>query len=98
MRAQVEECIEIIRPALQADGGDIELKDVVVEERARLVGVDGGIVLSTLRFFSKQSLLVTARALGTARAAFELAREYCDTRREWPDGLRPRRGGPAPRQ
>ena len=28
MRAQVEECIEIIRPALQADGGDIELKDV----------------------------------------------------------------------
>ncbi len=28
MRAQVEECIEVIRPALQADGGDIELKDV----------------------------------------------------------------------
>ena len=28
MRAQVEETIEAIRPALQADGGDIELKDV----------------------------------------------------------------------
>jgi Fe-S cluster biogenesis protein NfuA len=28
MRAQVEECIEVIRPALQADGGDIELRDV----------------------------------------------------------------------
>jgi Fe-S cluster biogenesis protein NfuA len=28
MRTQVEECIEVIRPALQADGGDIELVDV----------------------------------------------------------------------
>ena len=28
MRAQVEETIEAIRPALQADGGDIFLRDV----------------------------------------------------------------------
>ena len=28
MRAQVEACIEVIRPALQADHGDIELIDV----------------------------------------------------------------------
>ncbi len=28
MRMQVEETIEIIRPALQADGGDIVLRDV----------------------------------------------------------------------
>lgn len=28
MRQQVEETIEAIRPALQADGGDVELKDV----------------------------------------------------------------------
>ena len=28
MRTQVEETIEVIRPALQADGGDIELHDV----------------------------------------------------------------------
>jgi Fe-S cluster biogenesis protein NfuA len=28
MRTQVEETIEVIRPALQADGGDIVLKDV----------------------------------------------------------------------
>ena len=28
MRALVEETIEIIRPALQADGGDIVLRDV----------------------------------------------------------------------
>ena len=29
MRTQVEETIEVIRPALQADGGDIILRDVV---------------------------------------------------------------------
>ena len=28
MRAQVEETIQVIRPALQADGGDILLRDV----------------------------------------------------------------------
>ena len=28
MRAQVEETIEVIRPALHADGGDIVLRDV----------------------------------------------------------------------
>ena len=28
MRTQVEETIEVIRPALQADGGDIILRDV----------------------------------------------------------------------
>lgn len=28
MRAQVEETIEVIRPALQADGGDIVLRDI----------------------------------------------------------------------
>lgn len=28
MRAQVEETIEVVRPALQADGGDIVLKEV----------------------------------------------------------------------
>ena len=28
MRTQVEETIEVIRPELQADGGDIELREV----------------------------------------------------------------------
>ncbi|MFM8711923.1 MAG: NifU family protein, partial [Actinomycetota bacterium] len=28
IRSQVEETIEVIRPALQADGGDIVLQDV----------------------------------------------------------------------
>ena len=34
---QVEECIEIIRPALQADGGDIELKDCGRRRRKSLL-------------------------------------------------------------
>jgi Fe-S cluster biogenesis protein NfuA len=38
MRTQVEECIEVIRPALQADGGDIELVDV--DEGTGIVSVN----------------------------------------------------------
>jgi Fe-S cluster biogenesis protein NfuA len=50
MRAAVEACIEVIRPALQADKGDIELVDVdeatgVV--RVRLVGACGTCPVST---------------------------------------------------
>ncbi len=37
LRTQVEETIEAIRPALQADGGDIELKDV--DESTGIVSV-----------------------------------------------------------
>ena len=50
MRAQVLETIEVIRPVLQADGGDIELHDVdevtgVVA--VRLVGACGTCPAST---------------------------------------------------
>ena len=50
MRAKVEACIEVIRPALQADLGDIELVDVdestgVVS--VRLVGACGTCPIST---------------------------------------------------
>jgi len=38
MRSQVEEMIEIIRPALQADGGDIILRDV--DETTGVVSVE----------------------------------------------------------
>jgi Fe-S cluster biogenesis protein NfuA len=38
MREQVEATIEIIRPALQADGGDIVLRDV--DEISGLVSVE----------------------------------------------------------
>ncbi|TPW16552.1 MAG: hypothetical protein FD127_35 [Acidimicrobiaceae bacterium] len=37
MRAQVEETIEVIRPALQADGGDIVLREV--DEASGIVSV-----------------------------------------------------------
>ena len=35
----------------------------------------------TLRFFVKSGLVVAARAVGLARAAFDVTREYCDTRK-----------------
>lgn len=38
MREQVETTIEVIRPALQADGGDIVLKDV--DEETGVVSVE----------------------------------------------------------
>jgi Fe-S cluster biogenesis protein NfuA len=37
VRAQVEQTIEVIRPALQADGGDIVLRDV--DEATGIVSV-----------------------------------------------------------
>ena len=50
MRAQVEETIEVIRPALQADGGDIVLRDVNEETgviSVTLVGACGTCPVST---------------------------------------------------
>ncbi len=63
--------------------GELELKNVRVTESARLYGgsQQGDITKATLRFFAKHSLIVAARAVGTARFAFELAREYCDVRK-----------------
>jgi Fe-S cluster biogenesis protein NfuA len=49
MREKVEEALGRIRPALQADGGDVELIDVkegVVS--VRLVGACGGCPMSTM--------------------------------------------------
>ena len=50
MRAQLEACIEVIRPALQADHGDIELVDVDESTgvvTVRLVGACGTCPVST---------------------------------------------------
>ncbi len=50
MRAQVEACFEVIRPALQADQGDIELLDVDESTgvvTVRLVGACGTCPVST---------------------------------------------------
>ena len=49
MREKVEAALDRIRPALQADGGDVELIDVregVVS--VRLVGACGGCPMSTM--------------------------------------------------
>jgi len=49
MREKVEEALARIRPALQADGGDVQLMDVkegVV--RVKLTGACGGCPMSTM--------------------------------------------------
>jgi alkylation response protein AidB-like acyl-CoA dehydrogenase len=65
-----------------ASFGEITLEGARVPEAARLYGgsPEGDITRATLRFFAKRSLIVAARALGVARFAFDIAREYCDTR------------------
>ena len=50
MRSKVEATIEVIRPALQADGGDIELVDVNEDTgvvTVRLIGACGTCPVST---------------------------------------------------
>lgn len=50
MREKVEAVLDEIRPALQADGGDVELVDVTKEGivRVRLVGACAGCPMSTM--------------------------------------------------
>jgi len=49
MKEKVEEVLNKIRPALQADGGDVELVDVVDGVvSVRLVGVCGGCPMSQM--------------------------------------------------
>ena len=50
MRAQVEEVLNQVRPALQADGGDVELVDVSDEGivSVRLTGACGSCPMSTM--------------------------------------------------
>ena len=51
MREKVEKVLEEIRPALQADGGDIELVDVDEEHgvvKLRLTGACAGCPFSTM--------------------------------------------------
>lgn len=60
--------------------GELVLSGARVSDADRLLGGDD-FTMATLRFFAKQSLVVAARAVGLSRAAFELARDYCDTRK-----------------
>ena len=60
--------------------GDVAFDGVALPASARLVPSEGSFAEATLRFFARRSLVVAARALGVARAAYELARDYCDLR------------------
>jgi Fe-S cluster biogenesis protein NfuA len=50
MKAQVQEVLNQVRPALQADGGDVELVDVSEEGivSVRLTGACGSCPMSTM--------------------------------------------------
>jgi len=63
-----------------ASFGGIELKGVVVPGSARLLG-GADFTASLVRFFSKNALVIAARSVGLSRAAFEVTREYVDTRK-----------------
>jgi acyl-CoA dehydrogenase len=65
-----------------ASFGGIKLDGVEVEESDRLTGGgDPTYDAALVRFFAKHSLLVAARGVGLARAAFDVARDYCENRR-----------------
>ena len=50
MKAQVEEVLNMVRPALQADGGDVELVDVSDDGvvSVKLTGACGSCPMSTM--------------------------------------------------
>jgi Fe-S cluster biogenesis protein NfuA len=50
MKEQVQEALELVRPALQADGGDVELVDVTDDGivSVRLTGACGSCPMSTM--------------------------------------------------
>jgi alkylation response protein AidB-like acyl-CoA dehydrogenase len=64
-----------------ASFGALTLKDARVPGTARLLGPDKTAFDTALvRFFAKNALLMAGRGVGLSRAAFEVTREYCDTR------------------
>lgn len=50
MRAEVEKVLEMVRPALQADGGNVELVEVTEDGivKVRLTGACGSCPMSTM--------------------------------------------------
>jgi len=64
-----------------ASFGAIELHEARVPGSARLAG-PGSVPFEAalFRFFAKNALVMAARGVGLSRAAFEVTREYCDTR------------------
>ena len=60
--------------------GGIELAGVVVPESARLAG-GSDFTASLVRFFARHAVVVAARGVGLSRAAFDVTREYVDSRK-----------------
>ncbi len=66
-----------------ASFGGLTLADVVVSREDRLEGPAGDGTRfgdALVRFFAKNALVMAARSVGVARAAFETTRDYCDSR------------------
>lgn len=63
-----------------ASFGGIALEGVIVPDSARLAGGDD-FTAAMIRFFAKNALVIAARSVGLSRAAFEVTREYVDTRK-----------------
>ena len=60
--------------------GGIALQGVVVPDSARLAG-GTDFTAALVRFFARHAVVVAARGVGLSRAAFEVTREYVDTRK-----------------
>jgi len=60
--------------------GEISFDNVQVSDADRLLG-GGDFQRATRRFFARQSLVIAARAVGLARAAWEVSRAYADERK-----------------
>jgi alkylation response protein AidB-like acyl-CoA dehydrogenase len=63
-----------------ASFGGVALAGVKVDDADRLAG-GGDFEGALVRFFAKNALLIAARSVGLARAAFDVTLEYCDTRK-----------------
>jgi acyl-CoA dehydrogenase len=68
-----------------ASFGSLSLAGVRVSDADRLLGptnADGssGFDAALVRVFAKNALVMASRSVGLARAAFEITREYCETR------------------
>jgi alkylation response protein AidB-like acyl-CoA dehydrogenase len=67
--------------------GGIALEGVVVPDGARLLGTSRGETsrsdfdAALVRFFARHAVIVAARGVGLARAAFDVTREYVDGRK-----------------
>jgi alkylation response protein AidB-like acyl-CoA dehydrogenase len=60
--------------------GGIALAGVTVPDSARLLG-GSDFTAALVRFFARHAVVVAARGVGLSRAAFEVTREYVDTRK-----------------